>query len=174
MRGGPPLFVAAPATMQPGCIMPVVARDGERPIYAREQADCAKKRVIQFLQKFTAIKPARPLPASRHCCRKSAATESAAIADQLEDGMATPDYRIGVERNADVSAERWLSSSRPTYRAWTPINKLCAEAERDFTGFLGATRPRKRAVAEAVHPNARRIERAVLQVVRRRHRQCVV
>ncbi len=42
---------------------------------------------------------------------------------------------------------------------------LCAEAERDFEGLLGASCARKSAVAQAVLQDAGRVARAVLQVV---------
>ncbi len=51
---------------------------------------------------------------------------------------------------------------------------MCAEAESDFEGFWAQACARGTAVAQAVHEDARRIERAVLQVVPRRRTERVV
>ena len=54
------------------------------------------------------------------------------------------------------------------------FDALNAAAAKDFTGFWAKLARDEAALEEAVHADARRIERAVLQVVRRRRAQCLV
>ncbi len=69
--------------------------------------------------------------------------------------------------SAEASA-RAAISGMDAYRA------LAAEAERDYEGFWATPRARDAGLAQAVHEGARRIERAVLQVVRGRRAERLV
>ena len=90
-----------------------------------------------------------------------------------EDADVDPDHRIGVERNAAVSAQRRVRQAGKHFGHGC-LQQAVRRRRKRTSPASGAARARACAVAQAVHAGARRIERAVLQVVRRRQAQCVL
>ena len=79
-----------------------------------------------------------------------------------------------LHRKPRVPAAGGVRRARRTSPAWTPYRALCAEAERDFEGFWARLAREELLWHKPFTQDARRVERAVLQVVPRRRAQRVV